>query len=639
MSHPAAVAAAAAAALAVLFAGCQSSAYHHRQADRIAADIIAQKQKQALGRAEPFTIERPEDTLRRRLMEAQALPATGPESLGTSKLQKPRGWPEKSAAKAPEAPSQPPLPPGPLKLSLFDALQVAASNSREYQSQKEDLFRSALDLDLRRNDFRSIFYTRADATVMTDLYNGSPDSALDSSTSTDWSRVFANGASITVGLAADFVKLLTGSHHSSSGVVADASVSIPLLRGAGKRIVTEPLTQAERSVVYAIYTFERYKGTFAVRVASDYLGVLQTLDTIKNAEENYRSLVTSARRARRLADAGRLPEIQVDQARQDELRARNRWIVALENYKKSLDSFKLTLGLPADAQIELDPEELDRLAAAAKSTMGDIDRIEKEDAPDAPAAGDDSPELVAGAAPPPADAGAPVTLQEPSREGAGPYEIDERQATELALANRLDLRTTLARLYDAQRRVLVAADALKSGLTLVAGGAFGGSRSPSSAALPDAELLPERGAYDVRVVADLPWNRTSQRNAYRRSLVDLERAERDLQQAEDQVKLDIRNDLRNLLTARESIKIQLVAVSVARRRVNSVELFLQAGRAEIRDLLDAQESLVSAQDSLTANLVDYRVATLALQRDMGLLETDEKGLWREYAPEKFKENP
>jgi hypothetical protein len=36
--------------------------------------------------------------------------------------------------------------------------------------------------------------------------------------------------------------------------------------------------------------------------------------------------------------------------------------------------------------------------------------------------------------------------------------------------------------------------------------------------------------------------------------------------------------------------------------------------------------------------VDYRVATLALQRDMGLLETDEKGLWREYDPAKFKQN-
>jgi hypothetical protein len=36
-------------------------------------------------------------------------------------------------------------------------------------------------------------------------------------------------------------------------------VSIPLLRRAGWQIVTEPLTQAERDVIYEIWDFERYK--------------------------------------------------------------------------------------------------------------------------------------------------------------------------------------------------------------------------------------------------------------------------------------------------------------------------------------------------------------------------------------------
>ena len=74
-------------------------------------------------------------------------------------------------------------------------------------------------------------------------------------------------------------------------------------------------------------------------------------------------------------------------------------------------------------------------------------------------------------------------------------------------------------------------------------------------------------------------------------------------------------------------------MKLARRRVTSTELFLEAGRAEIRDILEAQEALVQAQDSLTAALVDYRSAELELQRDMGVLEIDEKGLWREYRPE------
>ncbi len=76
-------------------------------------------------------------------------------------------------------------------------------------------------------------------------------------------------------------------------------------------------------------------------------------------------------------------------------------------------------------------------------------------------------------------------------------------------------------------------------------------------------------------------------------------------------------------------------MKLAKRRVKSTELFLQAGRAEIRDILEAQESLASAQNALTAALVNYRVAELELQRDMGVLEVDEKGNWREYQPGKI----
>ena len=71
---------------------------------------------------------------------------------------------------------------------------------------------------------------------------------------------------------------------------------------------------------------------------------------------------------------------------------------------------------------------------------------------------------------------------------------------------------------------------------------------------------------------------------------------------------------------------------MAERRVGSTNLFLEAGRAEIRDVLEAQEALVSTQNALTAALVNYRVGELELQRDLGVLEVDGRGLWREYTP-------
>jgi len=618
--EPSSIRAAGTLALAVLVAfgaftasGCKSPSEYHREADDVAGRIITDKQQAALGRTEPFTIESPEDTLRKRLFFEQGLVASDAASMSSACVETPEDWPEE------RTPEQCP-PPGdadevsPIVLSLFEALEVAAANSRDYQTQKENVFRTALALDLERDEFRSSYRGLVDAVFVNDLSSGSPENSLESTTDVSWSKLFENGVSVTAGLALDLVKLLTGGREETLGIAADASLSVPLLRGAGRRIVTEPLTQAERNVVYAIHDFERFKRTFAVRVASDYLAVLESLDQIRTAEENYRSLIKSTRRAARLADAGRLPEIQLDQARQDELRARDRWISAIQRYESAIDSFRITLGLPPDAQVELDRDELDRLAELARDATGYAG--EPADAESA-----DVRE--------PADADAPVILEEPER-NVGPYELEEPAAVRLALENRLDLRTNLGEVCDAQRRVIVAADALKAGLTLEASASAGGRRSRGSASAENAELRFDEGVYSVGLFAEAPWERTAERNAYRNRLIDYERAVRSFQEAEDRIKQEIRNALRNLLSSREAIKIQQVAMRVAARRVDSTQLFLEAGRAEIRDLLEAQESLISAQNQLTTSLVNYRVAELELQRDMGVLQVDEKGMWNEY---------
>ena len=65
---------------ALLMGGCSAQNYRERR-DQAARSIIEQKQQQATGRTEPFTIERPADTLRRRLLLDQELPHSSPASL------------------------------------------------------------------------------------------------------------------------------------------------------------------------------------------------------------------------------------------------------------------------------------------------------------------------------------------------------------------------------------------------------------------------------------------------------------------------------------------------------------------------------------------------------------------------------
>ena len=50
-------------------------------------------------------------------------------------------------------------------------------------------------------------------------------------------------------------------------------------------------------------------------------------------------------------------------------------------------------------------------------------------------------------------------------------------------------------------------------------------------------------------------------------------------------------------------------------------------------MLESQEALLDAEDALTSALVNYRIAELDLQRDLGVLQVNEQGLWTEYDPE------
>ncbi|MBW2623757.1 MAG: hypothetical protein JRD68_12695, partial [Deltaproteobacteria bacterium] len=247
------------ASLLLLFlTGCATTTGHLRQADTAALNIIQQKQQQALGRAEEFEVERPSDILRRRLLIDQGLPYKGEASLGADKLKPIDHWPEKDTPEpAPSFDQALLVPPRtPLKLTLIQALQAGARNSPEYQSRKEDIFRAALDLDLKRDAFRFVLTGEVEGSYTLNKSGSAATGTMEGFETSGLAKIgrtLYNGTKFAASLAIDLVKLLTPGSSSSLGIVGDTSISIPLLRGSGRHIVTEPLTQAERNVVYAIY--------------------------------------------------------------------------------------------------------------------------------------------------------------------------------------------------------------------------------------------------------------------------------------------------------------------------------------------------------------------------------------------------
>ncbi len=608
----------AALSLLVIISGCSAKS-HRLRADKNALSIIKEKQTELLGSADDFSIERPVDILRRRLLTEQELAISGEESLGTDSLEKIPHWPEKKYPAAITTPGEKleiPADKKPLLINFTQALQIAAENSSDYQSQKETLFKAALTLDLNRNDYTLIARLKGDSTLSIDKSKPDTVKGLEHGGDLGLSQTLKDGSKLAANLAFDLVSLLTQSKDSSKGISGDASITIPLLRGSKTYIYSENLTQAQRNVMYAVWEFERYKKTFAVNIASNYFNVLRQIDQLENSAENYKINISSARRTRRLADSGRLTEIEVDQAVQNELLARNRWISAMSQYNNRMDQFKQLLGLPPDAYIELDSSDLESLISY-------IDTI-------VPKSGSEDVSET-GKTIPPADS--PITLTEPDRSDVGPMELEERVAIELGLKNRLDLKVQEGKVFDAQRSVVIRADALGTELTFLGQARAGESRSLGMATMEDGKLRPDMGFYSALLSIDLPIERTAERKAYRESYISLESSVRSFQRLEDDIKLSVRQSLRSMSEAREGLKIQNRAVSVAEKRVNSTTLFFEAGRAQIRDVLEAQDALLSARNSLTSAVIDYRIAELEFQRNTELLEIDKEGLLKEFSQE------
>jgi hypothetical protein len=95
----------------------------------------------------------------------------------------------------------------------------------------------------------------------------------------------------------------------------------------------------------------------------------------------------------------------------------------------------------------------------------------------------------------------------------------------------------------------------------------------------------------------------------------------------DTLKDSIDRGLRTIEQDRQNYEIQKNALELANRRVDSTTLLLEAGRAEVRDLVDAQDAQIAAQNAVTAALVGYQQTRLQLMLDIGALDTDVPKFW------------
>ena len=463
---------------------------------------------------------------------------------------------------------------GELILTLSDALRIGARNNRSYQGYKETVFNRALDLDYQQYQFDTTF----SGMILGALSGDMATKQASESQRIGATKKLTNGAKIVGNLALDVASMLRDDWRSVT-FTGDLTATVPLLRGAGKDVVMEPLTQAERNLIYAIRNFERYRQTYAVTIAHDYFTVLRYHQQMRNSMENAHRLELNERRAEMMFRAGRMQRIQVDQAKTDLLNANESVVSTRQTYESQLDSFKITLGLPPEGKVVLDTGELRNLEQSMEKKFKETSNA-LADYP------------------------------------------NELESCRIALANRDDLFVTRCQYEDEARQVKIAANDLLPDVTLVAGPDINRKRSTGHSKFRGEET------WDASARFDFPWNRRQERNAFKKQMIALEQAKRAVEEKEDAIKQAVRSGQRSLIAARISYEICMESMKVAELRVKSNDMFMQSGRSSMRDILEAESALLSARNSLLSSVITWWLSDLQLRRDMGVLAIAQDGTWQ-----------
>ncbi len=544
--------------LASAVTGC-SSKYWRTSADREAGRLIGEKTPAVPNMDTNFTVE-----AREPLRLEDLAPAPEPEAFLGAEAEAERG------ARV---------------LGLDLAMDLAVRQSREFQTRRELLYLEALNLSLARWRLKPIAGSRANAALqattpvvvtgqdpitgetVTAIRNGNKLATGRGLFGVDW--LLATGARLSADFTADFLRFVGGNGTPNTGSRLGGTLSQPLFRGAGFKVTLESLTQAERSLLYAMREFAQYRQNFTVTTTGDYFQVLQARDTARNAFLDLERSRQNVARERAFADEGQRPLASLDQFRQAELNSETRWLEALRTYREALDRFKISVGVPLETKLVLADEDLARLE-----------------------------------------------IREPG--------VPVGEAVRVAVATRLDLQTAKERLEDAERKVPVAKNSLLPQVDATATAGFA-SNSPDGFVLPD----PKFNNWSAGLNVDLGLDRKAQRNDFRRSIIQVEQTRRQLSLAVDNVRLQVASDWRALEQARRNFENSEIGVKLAERRVEEQELRMQLGRGQTRDLLDAQADLNSARNGRTAALVNHTLARLRYWRDMGLLFVRDDGSWYE----------
>ena len=217
-----------------------------------------------------------------------------------------------------------------------------------------------------------------------------------------------------------------------------------------------------------------------------------------------------------------------------------------------------------------------------------------------------------------------------------PVSISAEQAFAVAAENRLDWMNARAALVDSWRKIRVAANALKSDLSIQVKGSAGTIENDS------IKFDASNSQLSVGVAWDSPLTRHLEQSAYRTALINYQQARRDYYGYVDQANAEIRNNIRLLQRTQVEFEIQRSSIGIATTTVELAQLELirppktpgesNSDNNLAQRIISALEKLLDAQNNFLDLWIGYESCRMGLDLQMGTLRLDSRGHWIDPGP-------
>ena len=446
-------------------------------------------------------------------------------------------------------------------LTLLDAIRIATKYNRDYASERDT------------NTFVALSYIQA-----RHIYDPHLSSTLGVlASNTPAARALAANGTFGVDLATEYSTHLNLALSTSAnstlrpGIDSNLSSALftltqPLLRGFGRTVAREPLTQAERNMTYQLRRFELYREDFTIEVERQFYNLLREVQVVQNNRQRFEQTDFQYRRAQSLFRIGRQSELDVLSAEQERLQAENDFRDAAESHKDSLLTFKTFLGIPDKVVLDIRTDEL--------------------------------PKLV-------------------------PIKLNADLAIRIATENRLDLASLEDQIEDAERGIQITRNGLLPDLNFQAtAGTDAHARQFANQTFKDKSAT-------AGLTLTLPLDKVNEKVNARQAELNLDRARRATSLFRDNLAAEVRRQLRNLLRIEQSMEIQKKILVTSEKRLAYAETLFRKGVKTSRDVTDAQQALLKARNDDIQFIVDHAIFDLQLRRSLGVLDVQADGIPKE----------